>query len=86
MEPDGLLPRLQVPATSPYAEPDQSTPYPQSHSWRSILLLSSYLRLGFPSWLFPLGFPTKTLYVILLSPKLYSIWMKSKRVSFWHKL
>jgi len=37
-------------------------------SWRSILILSSLLRLGLPSGLFPSGFPTKTLYTTLLSP------------------
>ena len=31
-------------------------------SWRSILILSTQLRLGLPSGLFPSGFPTKTLY------------------------
>jgi len=41
-------------------------PYPTS--WRSILILSSHLSLGLPNGLFPLGFPTKTLYTPLLSP------------------
>jgi hypothetical protein len=40
----------------------QSMP-PNSTSWRSILILSSHLRLGLPSGLFPTGFRTKTLYV-----------------------
>ena len=37
-------------------------------SWRSIILLSTHLRLGLPSGLFPTGFPTKTLYTSLSSP------------------
>ena len=45
----------------------QSMP-PHPTSWRSILILSSHLRLGLPSSLFPSGFPTKTLYTPLFSP------------------
>ena len=46
----------------------QSMP-PHPASWRSILILSSHLCLGYPSYLFPSGFPTKSLYTPILSPK-----------------
>ena len=39
-------------------------------SWRSNLILSTHLRLGLPSGLFPSGFPTKTPYAP--SPHLYT--------------
>ena len=45
----------------------QSAP-PHPTSWRSILMLSSHLRLGLASALFPSGFPTKILYTPLISP------------------
>ena len=50
-----------------WASPIQST-YPHPTSWRSILILSTHLRLGLPSGLLPSGFPTKTLYIPLFSP------------------
>ena len=50
-----------------WASPIQST-CPHPTSWRSIRILSTHLRLGLPSGLFPSGFPTKTLYTPLSSP------------------
>ena len=38
---------------------------PSPTSWRSILILSSHLRLGLPNGLFPSGFPTRTLCTLL---------------------
>ena len=69
MEPEGSLQRSQVPTTLPYPKPDQSSPFPPSTSWRSILILSCHLYLGLLSGLIPLSFPTKTLY----APHLYPI-------------
>jgi hypothetical protein len=62
MEPEGSSPCSQEPSRS-----TQSTP---SHpiSLRSILILSTYLRLGLPSGLLPSGFPTNILYAFLFSP------------------
>jgi len=57
----------------------QSIP-PHPTSCRSILILSSHLRLVLPSGLFPSGFPTKTLYTpplpisfSILSPEQYLV-------------
>ena len=50
-----------------WASPIQSI-YPYPTFWRSIVILSTHLRLGLPSGLFPSGFPTKTLYTPLSSP------------------
>jgi len=41
---------------------------PHPTSWRSILILSTHLRLDLPNGLFPSGFPIKTLYTALSSP------------------
>jgi hypothetical protein len=45
LEPEVSSPYSQVPATCPYPEPTPSSPTP----WRSILILSSHLRLDLPS-------------------------------------
>ena len=58
--------RFRHPSLS-WASPIQS-PYPQPTSCRSILILSTHLRLGLPSGLFPSGSPTRTLYAPLSSP------------------
>ena len=58
-----------------WARPIQSI-YPPPTSCRSILILSTHLRLGLPTGLFPSGFPTKTLYTPLSSPILLSITIK----------
>ena len=50
-----------------WASPIQSI-YPHPTSWRSILILSTHLRLGLPSGLFPSSIPTKTLYTPSLHP------------------
>ena len=44
------------------------SPQPPPTSWRSILILSSHLRLGLPNVLYPTGFPTSTLYILLPCP------------------
>jgi hypothetical protein len=58
MELEGSLPCSQEPSTGPYPEPDQCSPI----SPRSILILSTHLRLGLPSGVFPFRFPTNILY------------------------
>ena len=56
-----------------WASPIQCV-YPHPTSWRSILILSTHLRLGLPSGLFPSGFPNKTIYTPLSSPIFYLLY------------
>jgi hypothetical protein len=44
----------------------QPNPVHIPHPWRSILILSTHLRLDLTSGLFPSGFPAKTLYLLTL--------------------
>ena len=61
-----VLTSVRHPSLS-WASPIQSI-YLHPTSWRSLLILSTHLRLGFSSGLLPSGFPTKTLYTPLSSP------------------
>ena len=68
METGGSLLYSQQQAICPHSKPDESNPCPYSTSWRSILILSSHLRIDLQTGLFPSGFHTKTIYESLLSP------------------
>jgi len=59
MEPEGSLPRLQVPATCPCPEPDQSSPspLPQSHFLKIHLTVILPFAPGSSQWSFSLRFP-----------------------------
>jgi hypothetical protein len=55
--------------TGLYLQPDPSSPYyPILSLLRPILILSTHLRLGLRSDLFPSGFPTNILYAFLSAP------------------
>jgi hypothetical protein len=68
MEPEGSLSHSQKPATCPYPKPFKSSPCPHPTFWRSILILSSHLRLGLPSGLLPSGLPIRILYAHFTYP------------------
>jgi hypothetical protein len=67
MEPEGSLPCSQAPSTGLYPNTDQPAPH-HPISLRSILILSTHLRLSLPSGLFLAGLPTSILYVFCYSP------------------
>jgi hypothetical protein len=72
MEPVGSLTHLQELSTCPYPEPHHSSlHHPILISSRSILILSTSLRLGLPSGLFPSRFPTNNLYAFLFPRSCY---------------
>jgi hypothetical protein len=68
MEPEGSLPLSQVSATFLCPDPHLFSHCPLHTCWRSILMLSSHLRLS-SKWCIFLRFPhLKTLYAPFLSP------------------
>ena len=68
MEPEGSSPHLQVPATCPYPEPEQSSPCPLSHILKIQLHIILPATPGSPKWPLSPRFPTKTQHTFLLSP------------------
>jgi len=70
MEPEGLLPCPQEPATGPYPRLHVYVQSTSSHSifLRSIPISSSYPRLGLPSGLCPSDISTKILFAFLIPP------------------
>jgi len=59
---------MEIISSLPCSKESATWSYSKPPSWRSILILSSHLRLGSLSGLFPSGYPTETLYANLLSP------------------
>ena len=67
VNPEGSLPYSQRPATC-HREPDKSNPRPPTPiASKSVLILSSHLRLGLPSCVDSSSFTMKILYAFLLS-------------------
>ena len=57
MEPGGSMPNSQGLSNNPYPEPSQPNSSLMPISLRSILILSSHLRLDLPNGLIPVGLP-----------------------------
>jgi hypothetical protein len=57
MEPEGSLPHSQVPATCPYPEPAQSSPYPTSYFFKTHLNITLPSKPGSPQLSLSLRFP-----------------------------
>jgi hypothetical protein len=64
--PEGSLPCSKEPATGPYAEPLESSPYIPILYLLSILISSSHLRPGLKSGVFPTDFPVEIYSAFLL--------------------
>jgi hypothetical protein len=64
--PRGSLPSSQETATGSYPEEAESTVH--SPCFRSILILSSHIRLDLPSDIFSSDFPAKIFHVFLIYP------------------
>jgi hypothetical protein len=72
MEPEGSLLCSREPSSSPYPEPDEASPYrPILFLLRSMLMLSSHVRLDLPGGLFPSNFSTKTICNFLFAHACY---------------
>jgi hypothetical protein len=68
-KPEGSSPCSQEPSTGPYPQPDRDPVHTiPSYLSKIYFILSTHLRLGLPSGLFPFGFPTNILYAFLVSP------------------
>jgi hypothetical protein len=62
MKTESSLPCSQEPSSRPYPEPEKSSPYKAIRPlYDTFLILSSHVRLGLPSGLFPSGFRIKIL-------------------------
>ena len=73
METEGSSPRLQVPATCPYPEPDQSSPCPSPHTLKIHLNIIFTFMLRSPKWSLSLRFPHQV--SVCTSPLPHSCYM-----------